>query len=412
MDDLPPLTVALVTIEYPPDPFSAGIGSYTKALADGLAARNHRVHVVARGSEHDVTVEEDGVTVHRLTPGRPDLPAEIGYAQMVALAVSGLRDELRYRRKIVSRLERLVREEGVELIEAADHLGEPGGYRPDHHARIPFVVRLHTPLAHSETIDRNLPELLRRLVGRFERRLLGKATHLTAPNRFSAEAFRDSMRLGERPITVYPNPPTFNLQPPPDRGREEPCTLLFVGRISRWKGAHLLVQALPLVAESFPEVRLELVGADNFAYGGFPTVADYLRQLLPARHRERLTFTGHVAHDRVADFYRRATVCVFPSLFESFGYTCLEAMTYGKAIVGSRHGGMLEMLDEGRAGRLYTPPDLAELASAICELLGSPDLRAELGDRARARFATRYHPERVLDQAIAFYRKAVADRGG
>ncbi|HEX7022949.1 MAG TPA: glycosyltransferase family 4 protein, partial [Trueperaceae bacterium] len=136
---------------------------------------------------------------------------------------------------------------------------------------------------------------------------------------------------------------------------------------------------------------------------------EHLRGLLPAEFLDCVTFTGHLPHDQVAEYYRRAAVCVFPSLFDNFPYTCLEAMGHGKAIVGSANGGMADMLAEG-AGRLYTPPDTRDLARQVIELLADPALRERLGMTARQRALAQYAKSTALDTVEAFYRRALSER--
>ncbi|MEJ2287886.1 MAG: glycosyltransferase, partial [Deinococcales bacterium] len=101
---------------------------------------------------------------------------------------------------------------------------------------------------------------------------------------------------------------------------------------------------------------------------------------------------------------------VFPSRFDNLPYDCLEAMSLGKAIVGSSQGGMVDLLDEGRAGLLHTPPDPEDLACRVAELLASPELRRRLGRAARTRATTAFAREASLDAAERFYRRAVAER--
>jgi glycogen(starch) synthase len=188
--------------------------------------------------------------------------------------------------------------------------------------------------------------------------------------------------------------------------------VLFVGRVNHWKGTHLLMKAIPLVLERKPTARFVLVGADAFSYRGHASMREYLLGLLPQNCRDSVLFKGRLPHHEVGAQFQRASVCVFPSLFEVFGYTCLEAMTYGRAIVGSSNGGMSELLDDGRAGLLFTPPDYRELADKILSLLGDPDLRRTLGARARERVLAKYDMGIVLERFVEYYRQAIADLRG
>lgn len=401
-----PLRIALVAIEYPPDPYSAGIGAYTKALATGLVARGHRVHVITRGTTESIN-DEAGVTVHRLTPARPKLPERlrgVALAQFIA-SISGR--EWRYRQNIAARLKSLVNQGEVSLIEAADHMAEAIFYTPSHHLQVPFIVRLHTPLAYSERIDPHVPELLRRMIAQVEGMFVRRASHITAPGRVCAAVFRETLSLGNRPIAVFPNLPTVTPLPAAPQQVDVKPMVLFVGRLTRWKGAHVLAQAIPLIHAQLPETHFVFVGADHTSIHGFASVTSYLKSLIPPKSLKQVTFTGHVQHAELTYYYEQATVCTFPSLFEAFGYTCLEAMSFGKAIVGSNQGGMVEMLEHG-AGLLYTPPDADELARHILTLLRDPALRHALGEKARQRVQTTFALDTVLDTAEAFYRQALA----
>jgi glycogen(starch) synthase len=404
-----PLRIALATIEYRPDPFSAGIGSYTKALADLLTARGHSVHVVARGLQRDERVVEDGVTVHRLTPGRPELPESLGPRQLAGLLARGLPQELAYRRKVAATLTRLASEEDLDLIEVADHLAEPLGYSPSRFPRVPFIVRLHTPLAVTEKAAPNIPEVARLGMRALERRLLLKATHLAAPSAVAGELILAEMGV-TRPVEIYPNPPTLPSEEKAGRQQEERGLVLFIGRINLLKGPQLLLKAIPGILAAMPHTRFVFLGADNIPYGGHRTTGEYLLSLLPAHLRDRVELPGHVPHEQVESFYRRAAIVVLPSLFEAFGYTCLEAMSFGKAIVGSASGGMFELLDGGNAGLLFSPPKVEELQSHAIRLLADAELRRRLGETARRRALEVYGRDRVMDQVEEFYRRAIAER--
>lgn len=409
----PPLVIAFATIEYPPDRFSAGIGSYTKTIAQLLVDRGHRVHVVTRGSGAGSVSDEDGVIVHRLLPGRPELPDSLDAAGVARLVLFGFPGELAYRRNVVRTLHRLIREEGVQIVESSDHMAETLGFRQSRHPSVPFVVRVHTPLSFTEKIAPNIPEVARKAVELAERRLLRSATHLTAPSRVAADGILSELGI-ERDVVVYPNPPSFDLRPRAERAddavRDESPVVLFVGRMNRHKGVDLLVQAIPAIVEAHPGTRFVFAGADNIPAAEHPTVGQYLLSLLPADLHGRITFTGHIQHEELERYYREATICVLPSRFEMFPYTCLEAMGFGKAIVGSDSGGMFEMLDGGDAGLLFTPPDVEELQDHVIRLLGDGRLRRDLGERARRRVEDVYGRERVVDQAEEFYRSAIADR--
>lgn len=118
-----------------------------------------------------------------------------------------------------------------------------------------------------------------------------------------------------------------------------------------------------------------------------------------------LVWLGHV-EDPAAyrAVFRRATAFTFPSEWEAFGLVLLEAMAAGVPIVATAVGGVPEVLDEGRAGRLVPYGDADALALAIREVLGSPD-RTEALVAAGRRRVENYTWDRVIDAHLALYRE-------
>ena len=89
----------------------------------------------------------------------------------------------------------------------------------------------------------------------------------------------------------------------------------------------------------------------------------------------------------------------------------MEAMQHGLPVIGSRVAGTPELLDDGRAGRLFGPGDVAGLSAAILELAGNPDLRRELGDRARRRIRERFNDGEMVRATLAVYAEASRKKG-
>jgi len=133
---------------------------------------------------------------------------------------------------------------------------------------------------------------------------------------------------------------------------------------------------------------LVIAGTSGF---GVHRETDYVRkvrdlaQSLISSRNARIRFLGYIHHDKeLPAWFQRATVCASPSLFqEPFGLVNVEAMACGTPVVGSNRGGIPEVL--GNAGVLVNPEDEEELATALANILGSPDYRASLGRAAYQR---------------------------
>src|SRR5205823_4711519 len=99
---------------------------------------------------------------------------------------------------------------------------------------------------------------------------------------------------------------------------------------------------------------------------------------------------------------------VVPSLREGFGMACLEAMAYGRPVVASATGGLLDLVADGETGLLVPPGDVPALRAACERLLADPELRIRLGAAARERAAERFGWPALTAQLVALYDEVVS----
>ena len=177
--------------------------------------------------------------------------------------------------------------------------------------------------------------------------------------------------------------------------------LLYTGRIAQNKGLPLLLEALARVppAERIPAV---IMGRD---WGMRPGLELQARRL---GIENDLVWLGHVEDPAVyRAVFRRAAAFTFPSEWEAFGLVLLEAMAAGVPIVATAVGGVPEVLDDGRAGRLVPYGDPDAFAAGIREVLGSPEKSAELVAAGRRRVQS-FSWDRVIEDHLALYRELAA----
>jgi glycosyltransferase involved in cell wall biosynthesis len=121
-----------------------------------------------------------------------------------------------------------------------------------------------------------------------------------------------------------------------------------------------------------------------------------------------LIWLGHVEDPSIyRAVFRRAAAFLFPSEWEAFGLVLLEAMAAGVPIVATAVGGVPEVLDGGRAGRLVPYGDPDALAAGIREALGSPEKSAALVAVGRRRVQN-FSWDRVIEDHLALYRELAA----
>lgn len=155
----------------------------------------------------------------------------------------------------------------------------------------------------------------------------------------------------------------------------EPMRLLHVGNDGFYKNRRGVLRIFAQVMEAVPEARLCMAGPS-------PT------RMLHALARElgvadRVDWLVDPNDQCVADAYRRASVLLFPSLYEGFGWPVLEAMAFGLPVVASDAGSLPEVI--GDAATCFDPADEQGMAAAVLRLLASPEAHAEAVERGLAR---------------------------
>ncbi len=187
--------------------------------------------------------------------------------------------------------------------------------------------------------------------------------------------------------------PVFHPVPIVDRGvvlaqfelRPEDRYLLYVGGISPHKNLETLVTAFEAVSSSRPDVRLLVVG--DLTDDPYLSSVDALRRRLAGSPvGDRISLTGYVEDPELAVLYTSAVATVIPSKAEGFGLPAAESLACGTPVVASDIPALRELLGDTA---LYAPPSAPDaFATAIAELLDSPERRARLSSACLGRAAT------------------------
>jgi glycosyltransferase involved in cell wall biosynthesis len=156
-----------------------------------------------------------------------------------------------------------------------------------------------------------------------------------------------------------------------------------VGRLQRWKGMHVLIEAMVRVRGRFPAARCVVVGGTHALEPHYE--AQLRRRVTELELDEAVIFAGF--RRDVELWMQSLDVVVHASDREPFGLVVVEAMALGKAVIASAEGGPTEIVTPGVDGVLVPYGDHEELAEAICRYLESPALREQHGRAARGRAA-------------------------
>jgi glycogen synthase len=382
------MRIVLVSPEYLGVTRAGGIGTVTSIVASGLARRGHETHVITRGEpgwRRDGEVEVMAVR-HRSVPNR--VAFEFLARRRIAAAALAL---------------------GPDVVQASEWNADAWWLARRH--RVPVVTRLDTPTYLVELLNRGAVDPKSGLLRRMERDQTRSSASVIAPSASLAERVSTDWSLGPDRVEVIPNP--VDVARIREMGATTPTVQLparfvaFFGRMEPRKGVGVLGTALPAVLTAHPEVHVMMIGADPGVDAG-RFMEGVQRDV--ARVRDRVHFVGELSRAQALAIVARAAIVALPSLWENFGYTCLEAMALGRAVVATHTGGLAGIVDDERSGWLVPPGDARGLAERLTSVLADTSLLERVGEGARRR-AEDFDVEPITDRLVDLYEQVIAAHG-
>lgn len=210
----------------------------------------------------------------------------------------------------------------------------------------------------------------------------GIDTHAAAPNKQAA------LKVREQVITANDE------------------VLTFVNRtLEPYRGYHTFMRALPEIMRQRPNLKVLIVGRDTGGYGAQPQAGKTWKQIFldEVKHEldmSRVFFVGNIPYPSYLALLQVSTVHVYLTYPFVLSWSLLEAMSTGCAIVASDTEPVREVIDNGRNGVLTDFFDKKTLATNVCDLLNSPERRAELGARARQFVIDNYEVRALVPQLV------------
>ena len=179
--------------------------------------------------------------------------------------------------------------------------------------------------------------------------------------------------------------------------------LLCLGRLVPDKGFDLAVDAMVSIVRVVPDVQLTIAGDGTDR----PRLEQQARQL---GVKDRIAFTGWVAPHEVLDLINTATIVIVPSRwYEPAPLVAIQAAHMGRPVVGSRAGGIPELVLDHETGLVVDHEDSEAIAKAVTYLVQHPDDARRMGHNAKARARTVFSWRTCVEAYEALY-GALTDR--
>lgn len=298
----------------------------------------------------------------------------------------------------------LIRRNQVNLLHVLDFYSVCGGVKAANSAGAPTVFTCQNDIGTPfEAFGARFP--LNRWMSARERQVVGaikQCSMTVAVSNFIAGQLAAAGIARQRITTVYV-PGIINQWPntPPHR-RELPLRILAMGRLYYDKGFQVLLRAAGRLLAEGRNFQLAIAGRGPYA----PTL---VRLAAEAGLGEHCRFLGYVSRDGISSLVDWSDVVVVPTLTpEPFPRAGVEAMSRGKPLIGSRVGGIPELIADGQTGFLVAPDEPEEIAEKLRTLDDRPELMLQMGEQALSDSRKRFDGALIVNQLTDIYR-SVAD---
>lgn len=365
-------------------PTLGGSGVVATELGKSLARLGNEIHFITTGHPPRLSGYDERVYLHKVVTGEyPLFQQYTPYSLSLAVKIREVAEQ--YRLDLVH--------VHYAIPHAASAFLAKEMLKPRH---LPTMTTLHGT---DITLVGIMPSYYE--ITRFS---IEKSDAVTAVSEFLRRETISEFRI-EHPIEVIHNFVDVDLF----RIQENPCAAR--ARLSP-KGERVLmhisnfrkVKNLPIVLQVFSEV-LKHVPARLALVGDGPEREATERQADEMGILGRVDFLGD--QESIADILPAADVFLLPSQHESFGLAALEAMACGVPVVGSRIGGLPEVIVHEETGFLCDPSDVACMTAIILGLFNDEDHRRAIGRAARARAVREFNRDLIVGRYVDAYRRLV-----
>ncbi|UWG96992.1 glycosyltransferase family 4 protein [Dehalobacter sp. DCM] len=201
-------------------------------------------------------------------------------------------------------------------------------------------------------------------------------------------------------------------QPEEDVSPPKEYDVIYQGGITLERGVYHVVQAIKILKEKYPDIRMIFVGPFNDSRGQ-KIVNDYIEE---NQLQENILFTGRVPHIEVENYMRKSKVGVvtllpLPKYFKNIPIKQFEYMSCGIPIVGSNLPTIKPFVESYHSGIIVDPTKPEEIAKAITILLSDPRLSKEMGDNGMKAVRKEYNWGRMEEKLLKIYQQLEKTNG-
>jgi glycosyltransferase involved in cell wall biosynthesis len=172
--------------------------------------------------------------------------------------------------------------------------------------------------------------------------------------------------------------------------------ILYVGRLSRTKGIHYLIEAAKYLISKQQDVLIEIAGSGQDE--------EYIKSRVPDELKNFFKFYGWLNREEINELMLKSYIVVFPSIYpEAFGIVGIEAMMRGKPVVGFDVGGVCTWLKDGITGFVAKVKNSSDLSDKILKLIEDKKLYQDFSRKSRQIALKDFSPNVHIERLIQLY---------
>lgn len=375
------MNILLLTYNYPPN--TGGMETHVNELARELN-KNHSVRILWFNSKYSDQVEQpEGVEVFR----RPLVAENSLRDSMMVTAFKQAREINRHTKKFES-----------DVIHGHS-MGLCYGLRLTRllGADTPIVITNHSSrFLRRHYSDSSVHDIKQRFEGSVPDAIITPSTELQETTK----------RITNAPVTMIPNgvdPSVFSPQTefPAELANinlEDKFVVVAVRRFAPKNGMKYLIRSIPMTDE---DVHFLFVGEGERR-------KDLMEWVTDQGLEDRTEFFGQVPHESVPNYYNVADISVLPSLKEAISISGIESMACGTPVIGTKVGGIPELITNGEDGLLVEPRNETDIAEGIMSLKNDPDLLENFAESARKTATERFSWTAVANRTLVVYDQVIS----
>ena len=380
-----------------------GTSVHTASLSSGFVKKGHNVYIISRGKEETIT-NVNGINYCYVVPEDLQIPELYGLSNSNA--------KLNFSYACFAKLQQLKKYFYIDVAESPiwDSYGLVTSYLEK---EVPLAVRLQTPLKMViKTFQMDVTDDHRMLM-EYEYAMLNKAQRIIKISDCIQNTIEELYEFKfKQPVSKNYLGFEPEVKAVSSRGDDGRLIVFFIGRLERRKGIDTILAAIPVLMDKYPELEFHLAG-DCEIYDdviGDTYKHKFLKDNRGAMWLRRVRFMGKISDEEKEQEFAGCDVFIAPSLYESFGIIFVEAMRYGRPVIGCDAGGMPELVVNGETGFLCEPGDAESFTQCLDQLLADPAMRERMGRAGLERMHRMFTTDVMCEQCEKIYREMCAAR--